>query len=368
MNKTSELKRILGENLSWNKCRIDCFVKMLLALITVRKVNLSEIAIAFASNTEVSSRYKRLQRFFRYMKIDYTEIARWVFKLFIGKKRVYLAMDRTNWFWGKTKINILTLGIVYKGAAIPIIWMLLNKAGNASAKEHKNILQRFVKLFGNDCVAGFLADREFASGYLFGWFNKNKIPFFIRIKDNGIVKIQGKKFLPAKKLFNYLGQKQKSKYAMAVEIYGQKVYLSGSRSERGALMVVASNECQSDAIEVYLLRWQIETLFCCLKSRGFHFESTRLVSLERIEKMMTLLTIGFCWAHKTGEWLATKKPIRYSKHHDGRRPQNSFFRYGLDFIREIILNWAGKITKFRQCLRALDPPKMVINQAVEAIV
>ena len=30
----------------------------------------------------------------------------------------YLTLDRTNWQWGKADINILTLGIVYKGAAI----------------------------------------------------------------------------------------------------------------------------------------------------------------------------------------------------------------------------------------------------------
>ncbi len=44
MNKISELKRILGENLPWNKARLDCFALMLLALFVVRTVNLSEIA------------------------------------------------------------------------------------------------------------------------------------------------------------------------------------------------------------------------------------------------------------------------------------------------------------------------------------
>lgn len=66
MNKISELKRILGENFVWNKARIDCFARMLLALFSVRTVNLSEIAVAFAAKTEVNSRYKRLQRFFRH--------------------------------------------------------------------------------------------------------------------------------------------------------------------------------------------------------------------------------------------------------------------------------------------------------------
>ncbi len=47
MKRISELQDILSENLSWNKARLDCFVKMLLALFVVRTVNLSEIAVAF---------------------------------------------------------------------------------------------------------------------------------------------------------------------------------------------------------------------------------------------------------------------------------------------------------------------------------
>jgi len=35
----------------------------------------------------------------------------------VGEK-FYLTMDRTNWQWGKKDINILTLGIVFKGTAI----------------------------------------------------------------------------------------------------------------------------------------------------------------------------------------------------------------------------------------------------------
>jgi hypothetical protein len=81
MDKVSELKVMIGQTFSWNKARLDCFVRMLLALFAVRTVNLSEI-VAFASRAEISSRYKRLQRFFAQFKFDYSQIARWIFKLF----------------------------------------------------------------------------------------------------------------------------------------------------------------------------------------------------------------------------------------------------------------------------------------------
>lgn len=364
MSKVSELKRILGENFVWNKARLDCFSRMLLALFSVRTVNLSEIAVAFAAKAEINSRYKRLQRFFRHFEIDYAILAKWIFKLFLANRQIYLTVDRTNWFWGKAKINILTLGIAYEGVAIPLLWSLLNKAGNATAAEHGAILQRFVDLFGKDCIAGVLADREFASGSLFGWLNKEQIPFYIRIKDNSMVNIKNKKFRAAKKLFNHLRPKQKSVFGMVIELLGQKIYLAGSRSERGELMVVATNRHPRNAIAIYLRRWEIETLFSCLKGRGFCFEATHLTHLDRIEKMMALLAIGLCWAHKTGEWRAEKKPIRFGKHRDSIRPQNSFFRYGFDFIREIILSPFKKAVAFKYCLHALMPPFQSFQEGV----
>lgn len=63
MDSTSELTFILGKFLGWNKTRLDCFAKMLLALFTLPTVNLREIATAFDSGAAIDSRYKPHQTF-----------------------------------------------------------------------------------------------------------------------------------------------------------------------------------------------------------------------------------------------------------------------------------------------------------------
>lgn len=356
MNQISELKGILKQFSNWNNARLTCFTHMLLALFTVRSVNLREIAVAFSSKALIDSRYKRCKRFFAQFKMELNWIAVWVFKLFfVPNGKYYLTIDRTNWFWGKSKINILTLGIAHEGVAIPLLWDLLDKAGNATAKEHQQSIERFISIFGCECIAGVLGDREFASGTLFKWFNENQIPFYIRIKEDSIVNIKGKKLWPAVKIFNDLNPKTKKYYAMAVEVYGQKIYLAGSRSERGELMIIATNQHPKNAICIYLRRWEIETLFACLKSKGFRFEETHLTQLERIEKLMALLVVGFCWAHKVGEWRAELRPIKWNQYRDSKRPQFSFFRYGLDWIRDIVLHAAHKTAELTQLIAQLIP-------------
>lgn len=347
MDKTSELQGILGKFLIWNKARLDCFTRMLLALFVARTVNLSEIAVVMISKAEVSSRYKRLQRFFRDFRLDYNVIAKWIFSLFFSGKDVYITMDRTNWFWGKAKINILTLAIAYEGVSVPLFWCLLNKAGNATAVEHRAILVRFIKLFSKERIVGVLADREFASATLFKFCNTHAIPFYIRIKEGTRVKIKNNKWLSAEKLFSHLNLREKTEFQMAAWVYGERVYLAGSRSERGELMIVATNQTPKNAIVIYLRRWEVECLFSCLKGRGFCFEETHLTDRARIKKMMALLAIGFCWAHKIGEWRDSIRPIRFSKHRDSIRPQNSYMRYGLDYIRDIIVNPFKKNQRFR---------------------
>lgn len=358
MKHISELMSNLNQHFHWNKARITCFAHMLLALLTVKTVNLSEIAVAFASDAQPESRYKRLQRFFRHFKIDDVMISRWIFSLFfINREKIYLTIDRTNWFWGKAKINVLTLAVAYEGLAVPLFWQCLDKAGNATAQEHQVIVERFVKVFGKDCIAGVLADREFASGDLFKWFNEEKIAFYIRIKEGSLVRIKRKKLCKVSDFFSGLDVKTVKVLPMVIWLYGQKVNLAGSRSEKGELLIVATNQAPPNAVSVYLRRWEIENLFQGLKERGFRFEETHMTQLDRIEKLTTVLAIGFCWAHKVGEWRAQIKPIRLAKHKDGtRRPQNSFFRYGFDYIREAILFIHGKKTQFNHCLQQIIVP------------
>jgi hypothetical protein len=349
MNNISGFADSLNGFLGWNKARVLCFTRMLLGLFAVKTVNLSEIAVAFGGKPKVESNYRRLQRFFAFFKIDYVQIARWIFKLMVPlDQSFYLVIDRTNWYWGKQKINIFMLGIAHEGMAIPLFWILLPKAGSSNFKEQKKLIKLFIQNFGIMRVQGLLADREFASGKLFKWLNKQGISFYIRIKEGAMVRIRKRKYLTAKKIFSDLQPKTKKEFAMSVWIFGQKVFLAGSRSERGELMVVATNKNPKTAIAAYLRRWEIESLFQGLKGRGFHFENTHITQLDRIAKLIALLAIGFVWAHKVGEWKAEIKPIIWKKFQGQKRPQYSYFRYGLDYIRSAVLHVQDKFMELKQ--------------------
>lgn len=356
MKDISGLVRSLNVNLKWNKARASCFIKMLVALITVNTVNLKEVALAFTSHASVDSRYRRIQRFFALFMMDFRQIAFWIFYLFFNPSdKCYVIIDRTNWFRGKSKINVFMLSVAYEGISIPLFWKLLPHGGSSDFEKQKELISLFINNFGKERIEGILGDREFASGRLLKWLAKQGIFFYFRIKENTMVCIRNEKLIHASKLFCKLNPKTRLAFGMTVWIYGQKIYLTGARSERGELMIVATNGKPKNAIEIYLRRWETENLFQSLKGRGFDFEDTHISNLDRLAKLTALLAVGFSWAHKVGEWRTKIKPIIWKKFKEESRPQHSFFRYGLDFLREIIFNSIKNNDVFNHCLRNVYP-------------
>ena len=210
----------------------------------MRTVNLSEIALGFKSSAKSSSCYKRLHRFLKEVRFNKMQLARFLLEIFHLKgKKIYLTIDRTNWFWGRSKINFLVLGFAYEGLAIPLFWKLLPKAGSVSGKEHASMIEKFFKHFNQSMVAGVLADREFANHTFFRYLSKQKIPFYIRIKSGLKVKFFTRsKSFQLKKIFSSLNKNEQAHPCQPMTVHGQKCFLSAGRSERGELMIVATNQ------------------------------------------------------------------------------------------------------------------------------
>lgn len=170
--------------------------------------------------------------------------------------------------------------------------------------------------------------------------------FRIRIKDNFLVPNSRGVPVPVKMLFRGLriGQYQVLKRPRTV--LGNELFIIGLRLP-GEYLIVVTNNAPEEALDDYKKRWEIETLFGCLKSRGFNFESTHMTEPDRISKLVALLAITFCWCHMTGEWLHNQKAIKIKKH--GRKAI-SIFRYGLDKLREILLNISEKRCVFKKVI------------------
>mgnify|MGYP000007624975 CR=1 FL=1 len=308
------LKGVLREHLDWNGARLTFLAQFLLALFKVKTVNLAQLATALSGRAKVDSNYKRLQRFFRGFAVDQAVIARLVTRLLpIRDEKWYLTIDRTNWKVGRLNINILLLGIAYKGIAFPLLWTLLRKAGNSNTAERIELMERFLALFPAEKVAALLADREFVGQEWFDYLTGRRIRFRIRVKDN--TRIANLNGIPLN-AWRYFGDLAVLEYRILPRprrVWGCSLSVVGMRLEGNEFLIVLTSDSPECALADYARRWEIETLFGCLKTRGFRFEDTHLTDPDRISKMVALLAIAFVWANQTGEWLHQQRPIPLKK-------------------------------------------------------
>jgi len=333
------LSTLIGKHFFVGHASIKLITQIIFGLLQVRDVNLTQLALTI-EGVEQESRYKKLQRFFTNFELSYTALARLLVKISgVESDKWLLALDRTNWKFGKMDINILVLSICHRGIAIPIIWDMLPKAGSSNSAERQQLIERFINIFGCDKILGLLGDREFIGDKWLNYLSDKAIPFYIRIKQNLTIGRAEGELVTAnnivKKLKNGEYMVLKGKRYLGKNYYGAKLSIAALRNDEGELVIIATNDKPDEAFKIYKRRWEIETLFGCLKTRGFNFENTHMVNLDKISKLLGLLAIAFTFAYMVGQWRNDINPIKIKKH--GRKAV-SLFRYGLDYLRRIFLN------------------------------
>jgi hypothetical protein len=104
------------------------------------------------------------------------------------------------------------------------------------------------------------------------------------------------------------------------------------RLKTGELLILFSSGRPRTALAQYRRRWQIETLFSCLKKRGLGLEDTHMTHPEKLSTLLAVLAIAFCLAFKAGLWAARIKPPPAKAH--GYRAR-ALFAMGLDVWRKL---------------------------------
>ena len=336
MTDCSLLERTLKNNLTWNGARIKFLAAFLIALTQSRSVNLVRLAAKFGGRAAAESSYKRIQRFLRFFDLPFAELADLLIKLMKLTPPFVLVIDRTEWKFGSKWHNILTLAIASEEVAIPILWRFLEKKGCSDDAERQQIIKDYLLIFPLSSIGYICADREFASVKWLEFLTSEKIPYRLRIKANHELTDKRGKPMKARKLLQTARIGETVSCRRWRRLWGKyRVCVSGRRRFDGELLILISNEPSPQMLAEYARRWQIETLFGCLKSRGFGLEETHLKDSERLKKLLGLLAIALCWSWLCGKQICQLKPIKIKKH---RRRAKSIFRVGLDALEKVFSN------------------------------
>jgi Transposase DDE domain len=329
-----------------NLPRIHFISLFIAALCKVKSINYDRLASGFDTKSVKNSSYRRIQRFMAKFDLPMCMVSSLIFSLLPKKENLILVLDRTNWKFGTSNINILMLGVSYKNVAVPLMFTMLDKRGNSSTQERIDLINTYLDWFGVHTIDCLLADREFIGDEWLEFLNRKKIRYYIRIRNNfKVFSYQKRKEIPVTWLFNSLRINQFYHYPKIVELHKQRCYLSAKKvstqAKKVELLILVSFNKPDQAMIYYKQRWQIETLFKAMKSSGFNIEQTHVTDLLRLERLFLLTMIAFIWCYKIGDYLDTEiEKIKIKTH---QRRAVSVFKYGLDWLSKYLLTKFQKV-------------------------
>jgi hypothetical protein len=162
-----------------------------------------------------------LQRFFAQAHLPQKAVAAFSLHLLSRSKLITAAIDRTEWHFGKTRVNIFMASAVHGGTAFPLAWIMLGKAGSTHAGERRALMDRLFALVPPQRIAAVLADREFFGRALIGRLAERGVGSVIRLRKDAAVTHRGRT-LRAEALFSDLSVGQSRRLRARRLVYGEK--------------------------------------------------------------------------------------------------------------------------------------------------
>jgi len=338
---SNALSRAVAKHIDLSVTRRETLSWLTLLIMQHGTICLWRLAAYVASAAHTDSVRRRFYRFFQFVRLDSTLAARVVVDLLgLSGKPWVLAIDRTNWDFGKTTINILMISVTWNGMGIPLMWMLLPTAGNSHTSERTGLLDRLRAAFPDLKIAALMGDREFIGDAWMAYLGGANIPFILRLRENQYVLREGYVAMPISVIAQHLkvGEKMIIKGGCRLgrqnETLSAPVRLVAMRIASGELLALACSGRPGHALAHYRQRWTIETMFGNLKTKGFALEATHLTDPDKLCTLLALMAFAVALTVKTGVAMARLHPIPVKNH--GRRAW-SLFALGLYTLRKIFL-------------------------------
>ena len=153
--------------------RIDTLQRVadvICALIEKQTTNQKRLANGLPGTGTAEAKRKRLARCLQDEQLD----ACWLPFLIslLPKGKQVLTIDRTNWDYGQTPLNLLVLGVVLEGFTLPLVWVALPHGGCSDSATRERLVARLLKSLPAKRWKALVGDREFVGQDWFTFLKK----------------------------------------------------------------------------------------------------------------------------------------------------------------------------------------------------
>jgi hypothetical protein len=276
---------------------------MVLALLKGKDVRHAELAARFPGSAQTASVIRRVERFFDRHPLQPADVARVVLTLLPSAHPREFILDRTNWKYGQTDVNVLLLAVIWRGVAIPLLYELLPHGGGSNTEIRHTLMDDALCLLSAADIRVLYADREFIGYDWIQGLAHRGIPICVRLRSDTL--------LDDWTAQDWLSRLQTGTAGLLVEdtvVYGQPMNVVLTYTQDGEALIIASNAGTVTTNQSrYRRRFLIECLFRALKSKGFQLEGTHMTLHDHVERLLCLLTLTYMWCVLVGVTLECPK-------------------------------------------------------------
>lgn len=343
------LVQVLGQEPNWLDVRhLKTLAWMMVGLIASHVISLAKWSPFVHSRAQYAqSTVRRFRRWLGNRRICVHQLYQPLIRQALsewGENRLYLALD-TSLLWNK--YCIIRISIIYRGRAIPLVWVVIAHASSAVAFEvYKDLLNKAAILLSPfSCQVMFLADRGFADTDLMAYADKLGWRWHIRVKACFVVHRPGHCSCKIGRVVPAAGQ---AIFWHNVHITGQHygpVHIALARHpHRKEVWIVVSNEPTNMKTFVeYGLRFDIEENFLDDKSNGFQLEESLIDDTDALNRLCFVLAITTLYLVSQGTVVVEQGKRRIVDAHWFRG--SSYLKIGWKWIKHALSQGVDLITR-----------------------
>jgi hypothetical protein len=311
---------------------------LIVGLILGRNVQLAKIAERVSYAHKESSLEDRFRRFMTnpniVVQISYSIFIRLIFKA-INLKQIVLSIDTTKSGGG---CITLMIGISYHSRALPLVWVTFKgKKGHTPQEMQRALLKTVQSYLPPDSQVILLGDGEFDGCQVLEWLNSQPNWHYVcRTAKDTRVKLRDQWF-SLHELAPVTGQEaffDQLLFTEAHQIGPSNIMVVWGVKEQTHWFFVTNFETLAEAKRWYRKRFQIETLFSDLKSRGFNLQESHLKDPQRVNRLLLALAMAYLFIVFWGVEAITSGAIRRMIRTD--RFDHSLSQLGFKYIYHLL--------------------------------